>query len=639
MKLKMFAARIAAIITTNLQAWHKFTASTWSGSNRLPDSSPVGTNTGALFMGRGLSFDGVNDQVTIGATGQTVRTVLFYANPGTTTQSFMQLQSTGAVRIEISGGTLSATGFTSPTLYVNGAASSTVAASSWQMISVTSATGVSASNVLLGRQNSSFYNGSMSGVKMFTTALSAGQIAELYANPEQLLPTGSVAADLVGFWGLHETGTSAYDASGGFKHGTVSGATAVTAISGAPPQLGLVNAMTLVEFDGVNDYFTVAHSADFDASSAWSMAYFYSNFTATDSAERAIYSKGNDHLGTSGIRIIQRGSDGLALISNGGTSVVFAPAGFNNGRLHHVAWTISGTTVRCYFDGALAGTGFIAGTATNTRPVAIGAALITGTGSPVYFFQSDLYEVAVWKGTVLSLSQIAELATFAKTPLTSDATNLMGWWKSTTANFLDATSNARHATAFGSPTFCIMQEGKTSGRELFGYPVNNTAGRIALYGSGYASVADAASLDITTAITIEAWVKPFTVSTTQTIAGKNNAYALNITSAAKLQFSKWTSAANASVASSASIGTTAWTHVAATYTSGTCVLYINGAVDTTSAALTGAMDATSTALLLGALTTSTNLFSGCIDNVRVYSVAMTAAQITNNYSAERGTYS
>jgi hypothetical protein len=639
MKLKMFAARIAAIITTNLQTWHKFTANTWTGSNRLPDSSPVGTNTAALFTARALDFDGVNDQVTIGATSQTIKTLIFYANPGTTTQPFMQLQSTGAVRIEISGGTLSATGFTSPTLYVNGAVSSTVAASSWQMIAVTSETGVSASNVLLGRQNSTFYNGSMSGVKMFTTALSAGQIAELYANPEQLLPTGSVAADLCGWWGLQQTGTSAYDASGGFKHGTVSGATAVTAISGAPPQLGLVNAMTLVEFDGVNDYFTVAHSADFDASSAWSMAYFYSNFTATDSAERIIYSKANDHVSTSGIRIVQRGNDGFGLLSNGGTTVAFAPAGFNNGRLHHVAWTISGTTVSCYFDGALAGTGSIAGTATNTRPVAIGAALITGTGSPIYFFQSGLYEVAVWKGTVLSLAQIAELASFAKTPLTSDATNLMGWWKSTAANFLDATSNARHATSFGSPTFSIMPEGKTSGRELFGYPVNNTAGRIALYGSGYASVADAASLDITTAITIEAWVKPFTVSATQTIAGKNNAYALNISSSAKLQFSKWTSAANASVASSASIVTTAWTHVAATYTSGTCVLYINGAVDTTSAALTGAMDATSTALLLGALTTSTNLFSGCIDNVRVYDVAMTAAQIANNYSAERGSYS
>lgn len=640
MKIGNFTALVAGVVTTSLQAWHKFTASAWSGSNRLPDSSPVGTNTAALYTGRGLSFDGVNDVVTVGATGATVRTVIFYAYPDTSTQAFMQLQSTGAVRIEIASGTLSATGFTTPTLYVNGVASSTVAATTWQMIAVTSATGVSASNLLLGQSNTTYYSGDMSNVKMFSTELSAGQIAELYANPEQALPTGSVAADLVGWWALNDA--ISFDAKNN-KSGVISGATDISLIDSAVYQPALIGQSTRMVFDGVNDYIDMGGTM-IEASSNLSFM-FWGIFDCTSNCGLATYSHTGGTHANAAFFIDTSGRVQFSDNNDEQKSSAVSPFVKSGSVCCIIVTKNSSNNVAFYINGSAAGTSsfttWVAGSAVSS--ISIGRRTTT-------YCKGCLLSFSIWN-SVLTSAEVtalynsgAFLSPLANSGNYVSATTCVAHYLNTgnaTTNWVNlANPGISNATSItGTPSNMYVVEGLTAGKDLHGFTLTNSnSGYFIGNSNAYASITDAATLDITSAITLEAWVKPFSVSAAQTIIGKNSAYALNITSSAKLQFQRWSATVSGTVNSSASISANAWTHVAVTYDGTTTKLYINGAQDTSSTSISGAIDATATDVLLGALTSSTQLFNGYIDSAKVYAAANTASNVLNNYSAEQTDY-
>ena len=79
-----------------------------------------------------------------------------------------------------------------------------------------------------------YLNGQIAGFKIFNTALTAAQVADLYNNPEKVVPTGVDNTALKLFLPMQEgAGTTAYDGSGNGNHGTISGATYTHGI-GAP---------------------------------------------------------------------------------------------------------------------------------------------------------------------------------------------------------------------------------------------------------------------------------------------------------------------------------------------------------------------------------------------------------------------
>jgi concanavalin A-like lectin/glucanase superfamily protein len=75
-----------------------------------------------------------------------------------------------------------------------------------------------------------------------------------------------------------------------------------------------------------------------------------------------------------------------------------------------------------------------------------------------------------------------------------------------------------------------------------------------------------------------------------------------------------------------------WSHLAATYDGATLRLYVNGA-QVSSRALTGAMRVTGQPLRIGGNAVWAEWFSGRIDEVRVYSRALSAAQIQADMTA------
>lgn len=644
LRLSNITSLIASVYTTGLQMWHKFTATTWTGSNRLPDSSPIGTNTAALYTGRGLSFDGVNDVVTIGDTGVTVKTVVFYAYPDSTTTAFMQLQSTGAVRIEISSGTLSATGFTTPTLYVNGAASSTVAATTWQQIAVTSATGVSASNVLLGQSNTTYYGGDLSNVKMFSVQLSAGQIAELYANPEQALPTGVSASELVGWWQLASSIDYSIDATSGRKHGVISGATNIFQITSPLKQISLESLNKMMWFDGVNDNISFSGVTGINGTSNVTVLCFLRKLSTGGDY---VFSFPNTTAGINGLDLYIAFNSVTFHAKTVSTLLTATKSGtINTFQSIMVAGTYDGANAIAYLNNSsgtpVSGTGNLNLNASNQMFI---GDFSNGGWSDAF---NGIVEVFAIYNKALSSAELLEIYNGGNgfdlrtnSGNYVSAANLKGYYLNKGINnvdWVDLSSSGNNGTVNGSPILGIFTKG-VNNEDIIGNSIyNNNSNNFIGNGSEYALIPDAATLDITTNITLEAWIKPFTVSSNQTVIGKNNAYALNVTSGAKLQFSRWSSTVNGTVSSSTSLVINTWYHVAATYDGTTTVIYINGAQDTSSGAITGSIDATATDVLMGALTSSTNLFSGYLDSVKVYNQVLTAAQILGNYNAEKSSY-
>ncbi|HEX6667758.1 MAG TPA: LamG-like jellyroll fold domain-containing protein [Solirubrobacterales bacterium] len=150
-------------------------------------------------------------------------------------------------------------------------------------------------------------------------------------------------------------------------------------------------------------------------------------------------------------------------------------------------------------------------------------------------------------------------------------------------------------------------------------------------------VPDAASLDLTTGMTLEAWVKPTTKTGYRTALmkerNKDLVYALYASNGSSPKLETFTAAENAATAPAAnSLPLNAWSHLAATYDGTTLRLYVNGTQVATKAA-TGAMPNTANPLRIGGNTAWGEYFAGLIDEVRVYNRALTAGEIATDMAA------
>jgi hypothetical protein len=146
--------------------------------------------------------------------------------------------------------------------------------------------------------------------------------------------------------------------------------------------------------------------------------------------------------------------------------------------------------------------------------------------------------------------------------------------------------------------------------------------------SARVTVPDAPELQLTTAMTLEAWVNPSVVSSAWRdviYKGRDNYY-LEATSSSSAR-----PAAGGTFNAGPLYGTTAlaanvWAHLAATYDSATLRLYVNG-VQASSVARTGNIATSINPLQIGSDSFFGQYFAGTIDEVRVYNRALTAGEI------------
>ena len=148
--------------------------------------------------------------------------------------------------------------------------------------------------------------------------------------------------------------------------------------------------------------------------------------------------------------------------------------------------------------------------------------------------------------------------------------------------------------------------------------------------SAMVTVADANALDLTTGMTLEAWVFPTAATGVRDILIKEgtgvdiyNLYARN--GAGQLEATVFAGGANR-WATGAVLPLSTWTHVAATYNGTTIRLYVNG-VQVGTTAFTGVIGTSTGALRIGGNSLWGEFFQGQIDEVRIYNRALTAAEL------------
>ncbi len=148
--------------------------------------------------------------------------------------------------------------------------------------------------------------------------------------------------------------------------------------------------------------------------------------------------------------------------------------------------------------------------------------------------------------------------------------------------------------------------------------------------SAWVTIADAASLHLTTGMTIEAWVNPTAGTGWRSVVLKEGPgaldYALYATNNASAPAGYAHVATDTPATGTAAVPLNAWTHLALTYDGAALRLYVNGALVRTTA-LSGAIVTSTSALRIGGNSVWGEYFMGLIDEVRVYNRALTASDI------------
>ena len=152
-------------------------------------------------------------------------------------------------------------------------------------------------------------------------------------------------------------------------------------------------------------------------------------------------------------------------------------------------------------------------------------------------------------------------------------------------------------------------------------------------------------LNLTSAISIETWIKTDGLGSRQTIAGKGYPntgepyyqYHVEIRAGGEIYFPLSLNGTRQTTETSATINASQWYHIACVYDGSTIKVYIDG-VEESSSSASGSISTYSTSFYLGAYSghSSSNVgnFDGIIDEVRIWNDARTIAEIQENMHKE-----
>src|SRR3954451_5501150 len=154
------------------------------------------------------------------------------------------------------------------------------------------------------------------------------------------------------------------------------------------------------------------------------------------------------------------------------------------------------------------------------------------------------------------------------------------------------------------------------------------------------NIPDANSLDLTSGMTLEAWVRPAALSGYRTVVMKDVPGELSYALYASGDVNRPNTWARIGGVSRDATGTAAlplntWTHQAATYNGTTLLLYVNGA-QASSRTVSGSITTSANPFHVGGNPVWGEYFSGLIDEVRVYNRALGVSEIQADRGARVG---
>ena len=214
-------------------------------------------------------------------------------------------------------------------------------------------------------------------------------------------------------------------------------------------------------------------------------------------------------------------------------------------------------------------------------------------------------------GLLSPYSNVAGAATFAAP---SSLVAAYAFDEASGANVTDASGNGNTGTLVNATR-------TTAGKYGSALSFNGTSARV--------TVPNSSSLQLTTAMTLEAWVRPTTVSAAwrDVIYKGNDNYYLEGTSTNGGAPAGGGTFGEAHGTAALTVNT--WSHLAVTYDGSTIRLYVN-AVEVSSQSRPGTIQASTNPLEIGGNSFYVQYWSGQIDEVRVYRVVRTAAEIQSD---------
>ena len=188
----------------------------------------------------------------------------------------------------------------------------------------------------------------------------------------------------------------------------------------------------------------------------------------------------------------------------------------------------------------------------------------------------------------------------------------------------DASGNGNNGTVANTTWAAAGKYGKA-------LSFNGTSSRV--------TVPNAASLQLSAGMTLEAWVNPATTTAAWRdviYKGNDNYYLMGTTDHSGVPAGGGTFAgANANAFAASALATNSWTYLATTYDGANLRLYVNGTLAATQAK-TGAITSSTNPLTIGSDPIWGQYFNGLIDDVRIYNTALTASQIQTDMTTPVG---
>ncbi|MBL6962298.1 MAG: T9SS type A sorting domain-containing protein [Bacteroidetes bacterium] len=353
-----------------------------SGANTLSDA-------GSAYVfynchNDALSFNGSTNYVDIGIGPTSVKTIEAWVNMATNTEYIIDLN--GSSYIYASSGTVTTSGITSPTIYVNGVQTSSIASGTYQHIAVTTSTAVNASNFDVGRVGSNYYSGKIDEVRLWDDVRSQSEINEYLYN--ELLGNES---NLLAYYKMSNgSGSSLADdqTSGSYDGSLINSPGWVT--SGC-----FSDGRNCLYFDGSNDYVNIP-SVSWSAigTNDFSIEAWIYPVVLTGSVRLVLCDNTEDNFQFN----LSSGGSTLQMFINT-TATSSNSLSWNLNQWYHIAVTRNSGTISFYRDGIYIGGG------SNTGSIASSSSLNMGYRNyeSDYPFNGMIDEVRIW-----SISRTAE---------------------------------------------------------------------------------------------------------------------------------------------------------------------------------------------------------------------------------------
>lgn len=610
--------------------YYKFDDKLGTSTFTTSDSS-INLNTGTLggttipswqtedfcANGKCYFFDGSTSKVTGSSIVNSVSSIAFWIKPNTiATQGIMNLDG-GTHKISTdASGNVTATGFTSPTYYLNGVSVSTLTLvqNQWNYVVITTGTTFNTtSSFTIGTDGTNFIKGFIDDVKFFNYVRTASQVKTDYIQDAGGSGSGSVQGfqnqsylsnGLIAYWRMEEaswngTAGEVKDSSGNAINGTA---------AGTPPTTGVGKFGRGGSFNGTTDFINLGNNINLSGNTPMTISAWINPTSFPGVGNTLVVSKYDSGVAGEWYLGVNAGSHVAFERECGG----FGTSGINplsTGTWQLITGVYDGTNLYLYINGQLDKTKVDScSISSTTENAAIGAGA-SGASSSQQNFNGKIDDVRIYK-RALSPQEVANLYNFAPGPI--------GYWKldeNTGSTTYDSSTNGNNGSFVSGPTW-------TTGR--LGNALNFSRG------SAHVNVPYTSTFSLPGDISIGLWVKTAIAldSNFNVLFSKDNVgdtiedFNLFIAaSSGRVEVSS----NGSSIVVGPVISDTNWHYVEYTKSGTTGTIYLDGVLSATGTVL-AALPNDTFDINIGFDNGSSN-FNGVLDDVRLYNYARTPRQV------------